>query len=176
MQDNDIQDVTEALTKLVEYINDLAPQFTRDFQSEANKTDYLRWAVAEYQDWSKIPISNIMSQKYSFNSFVTSLHEPIQNLKQLSQLSGRPFPNTGIVASDDEQIDTLMVRYARKPRQVHWKDGRGYSGKRNQKARNSRRYSERVFQNARGRGEYVRCGEPWSKRHQFTERASREHT
>ena len=61
MQDEDISDESSGLLKLVKHINELPPQCPPNFRSDAHKISYLRRAVAEYQDWSRIPIANITS-------------------------------------------------------------------------------------------------------------------
>lgn len=174
MRENGTQDVTDGLTKLVEHINELAPQCPMRFQKDASKTDYLRRAVAEFQDWAKIPISNINSQNLTVNSFATALHEFIQNLKQLSQLSGRFFHIWASSLATRKTVDTRMMRYDLKPRHVHWKDGKGH--RRTTKAVAVSRYSAKTLQEARRRSECIRCGEPWSKEHKCAEYAARQYT
>lgn len=39
MKENDVRDVTEVLDRLEEHINELAPQFPNQLQSDTNKTD-----------------------------------------------------------------------------------------------------------------------------------------
>lgn len=51
MSDKGLADVSEGLTKLVDHINELAPQLSPDFRSDAYKLDHLRRAVTEYQKW-----------------------------------------------------------------------------------------------------------------------------
>lgn len=68
-----------------------------------------------------------------------------------------------------------MMSYARKPRNVHWKDDKGYRRK-NVKQKNALRHSDRDFMDALWRGEYVRCDERWRKDHRCAENAAREHT
>lgn len=113
MKEKDITDITEGLTKLVDHINELTSQCPVDFRSDDHKVDYLRKAVTEYQSWFRIPIQNITSQCYSFTKLVTTLHESIQNLRQIRLLMGESSSsNTEIV----EDFDTYALRYGRNPR------------------------------------------------------------
>ena len=125
MHENNLTDVSEGLSKLVEQIDDLSPQCRPSFRSDANKIEFLRKAVAEFEDWSRLPIQNIMFRQFSFNGFVTALHEAIQNLKELHLLTGKRIdglqllsPNTG---HSDIQ-DTFVQQYGRNPRYVGERD------------------------------------------------------
>lgn len=115
MKEKELEDVSEGLSKMVEHINELSPQCPPDFRSDAHKIDYLRKAVTEFQDWSRIPIQSRTSQGYSFNTFVTTLHESLQNLRQIQMLtdtSSRPS-FTGMI---NEEFDTNLMQYGRNPR------------------------------------------------------------
>ena len=88
MQDNELKDESSALSELVILIEQLVPQTNRDFRSDSHKIEYLRNAVAEFPHWSRGPIKNISTNKYTFNAFVTSLHESIQTENVLERESG----------------------------------------------------------------------------------------
>lgn len=64
MLDNDISDFITGLKKLIEHIIILAPQFERDYRSDAHKIDYPRRAVTEHTEWSKITIQSIQNHGY----------------------------------------------------------------------------------------------------------------
>ena len=169
MQDEDISDVSSGLSKLVKHINELSPQCPPDLRSDAHKVDYLRRAVAEYQDWPRIPIANITSQRYSYNSFVTTLHESIQNLKQLRSLLGsNESPSqTGILSEGRDNIATHMSRYGRPPRFVSHK---------NRSPTQHNRLSD-SFKGARRLNLCVKCGASnWSPKHRCAPGAVQKHT
>lgn len=73
------------------------------------------------QDWSKIQISNITSQKHLFSAFSAALGESIQKLKQISQLPGSHFPEVGFVYSNKETANTHIMRRGHRTRQAQWK-------------------------------------------------------
>lgn len=159
MQERDLEDVSDGLTKLVERINELSPQCPPDFRSDAHKIDYLRKSVTEFQDWSRIPIQNITSQGYTFNAFVTTLHESLQNLRQIRMLTGDPRPSfSGIV---DQEVSTHMMQYGRNPRFSKYKKGNWKKGDKPKP-----RSSSSSFDEARRRNECHRCGASgWNPRH-----------
>lgn len=151
MRSHDIKEVSSGLTRLVDTINELSPQCPKDFRSDSHKIDYLRRAISEpfFRDWASIPIQNITSQRYSFNMFVITLHESIQNLKQMQLLSreiSRP-KLTGVVHLPDTS-DTHMTSYGRNPRHV---------GQHGSFTRRSPTKSM-LFEDARRRKECFKCG------------------
>ena len=155
MTEKGIDDVSEGLTKLVELINELSPQCPRDFRSDSHKIDFLRKAVLEYQEWSKIPIQSITSQGYSFNGFATALHEAIQNLRQFHLITG--LPNDTHLSAE---VQTNLMQYGRKPSTNRY-------GRRTVSSRGKRpeSYSSR-FDEARRRNTCYKCGaENWTKNH-----------
>lgn len=88
MKERNIGDVSEGLTKMVEYINELCLQCPPGFRSDSHEIDYIRKSVTEFQNWPSIPTQNIKSQSYSYNKFITNLNESIQNLRQIRLLTG----------------------------------------------------------------------------------------
>lgn len=118
MKEKEIAEISLGLMKLVEHINELATQCPRDFRTYSHKIDDLRKALTEFQIWSRIPIQSITSQGYSFNNFVASLHESIQNVRQLELLTGAHELDTsnltGLVTQDEEYM-THLTKYGRNP-------------------------------------------------------------
>ena len=169
MQDEDISDVSSGLSKLFEHINELSPQCPPDFRSDAHKVDYLRKAVSEYQNCSRIPIADITSQRYSDNSFVTTLHESIQNLKQVRSLLGSDESpsQTRIVSEGRENIATRMLQYGRHPRFVSHK---------NRSSTQNNRLSD-SFKEALRLNLWVKYGaSKWSPKHRCAPGAVQKHT
>ena len=121
MQKLNTTDSTFALSDLVTTINSLTPQTPVEFRSDAHKIMYLKQAVISY-DWAKVPISQIMSHKYTFNSFVTALRGSLQ-LNEEIQKSEIRTPST-----------TLYGQYGRNPRYV-----RKYDRPRHPRYRNASR-------------------------------------
>lgn len=162
MKEKEIDDISEGLTKLAENINELSPQCPPDFRFDAHKIDYLRKAVTEFQDWSRIPIQNINSQSYSFNTFVTTLHESVQNLRQMQLLSGgeAKLSLPGIV---DNPFDMNMMQYGRNPR--FGKHRKWNSPKGNRFGGHSEKNVSFV-DTRRCSNECYRCGAPeWNPKH-----------
>ncbi len=58
MEERDITSVSEGLTKLVNYIERLAPQCPQGFREDSPKTRYLRKAVIKFS-WARAPVSYI---------------------------------------------------------------------------------------------------------------------
>ena len=88
---------------------------------------YLKQAVISYK-WAKVPIFQIISHKYPFNSFVTVLRASMQ-LNEEIQKSERRAPST-----------TLYGQYGQTPRYV-----RKYDRHRHQRYRSASR--TRLVQN-----------------------------
>lgn len=160
MTDKNINDVSEGRTKIVEHINAMTPQCPPDFRSDTHKIDYLRRAVTEFQSWSRFPIQNIISQRQFFNRFVTTLHESIQNLRQLHPLSDDTpnLPVTAVTEADD--ITTNIAQYGRHPQQLKVRS------KHSSKVRPQRHTYNRSFDEARNRNECYKCGGPWCLGHE----------
>lgn len=118
MLGRNITNVSEGLTKLVAHINELVPQFPPDFRTDAHKVDYLRKAETEFQDFALIPIQNMKSQGYSYKKFATTLHESIQNLRQILLLTGPSNVSRLYVTEGSDGTLTNMTRYPRSPRYV----------------------------------------------------------
>lgn len=53
------------------------------------------------------------------------------------------------------------MRYGRRPKRLHWGDGKSYMG--NRRPTQVRSYSANIFQEARRRGDFMRCGKSWDK-------------
>lgn len=87
MNDQNISDVSDGFTRIVTHINELVPRCPPNFRSNAHKIGFLRKAMKQFQEWSRVTIENIMSQKYTLNDFLTALHESIQNLRQMNLLT-----------------------------------------------------------------------------------------
>lgn len=172
MRDNNIQDNTEELTNFVENINELALQRASEFQSDPNKTDYIRWGVNQFSDWSKIT-KNITEQRCTYKVFASALQESMEHLNQFWKLSGAPFPQKEIVISDDEGVSTYVMRYSRKPLHIYRKNIKGYNSR--SKPSTSSRLSKKTFEGTVRRGECVfygkqcnkhdRCGDDAALRH-----------
>lgn len=67
-------EISEGFTKIVEHMNELSTKCSLELCPDARKIDYLRKAITELQNWSRIPVQNITSQVYSFNTFLTTLY------------------------------------------------------------------------------------------------------
>ena len=101
MQTHEITDKGDSQKKLVNRINILTPQCPPGFRSESNKIRFLRSAVLD-RAWDQTPVSNIITAKYTFNSFVTVLREQLQ-LQAEKKIRG------------SEAKPTYYTRYARNP-------------------------------------------------------------
>ena len=112
MAEHQITSHSEGLTKIVDLIERLTPQCQPQFRSGANKISYLRKAVLGF-NWAMVPIGNIITAKYSFNSFVTALREHLQVENEVS------LSNSSAVGSFKETLNgTFHQRYGRHPKQV----------------------------------------------------------
>lgn len=65
------------LSKLVDRINFLTPQYHSELRSENNKIWVLRSAFPDCE-WVQTPVSNIITAEYAYNVFLTALHEQLQ--------------------------------------------------------------------------------------------------
>lgn len=88
MAERDITDISKVFNKPINHLNALAPQCPKVFRSDSHKINYLRRAVAEFTECSRIPIQIICSNFYSFKTFYTAIHESIQNLYQINLING----------------------------------------------------------------------------------------
>lgn len=77
MVDRRITDIATRLTKLVEHVNILTPQYAYNFRSDINKIRFLPHAVLT-QPWAERTISSITTAKFTLNSFVTALRKQLQ--------------------------------------------------------------------------------------------------
>ncbi len=68
---------TERLAKLVDYIKILASQLLEGFGDDQHETQYLLRALMSY-DRVQQPISQLITARYAFTPFMTSLNEILQ--------------------------------------------------------------------------------------------------
>lgn len=66
MSERDLTSMIEVLTKLVNHIDEVAPEGPSYAHPEANKTEFIRKSVLGYE-WSNNAIRNIVYSNYSFN-------------------------------------------------------------------------------------------------------------
>ena len=164
MEENGITNISEALTKIINLIEELTPQCQPQFRSDANKISYLRKAVLSYE-WAKGPISNIITARYTFNSFVTALRESIQLNNEINLVSHSP-ESTHLSLAEN----THYQQYGRHPKFVRKYEPSQRSGK-----APYRRLPSRSFEESRRRNECHKCGDRWSPRHRCRPGAIREH-
>ena len=131
--EHEITDISEALTKVVNLIESLTPQCQPQFRSDANKIVYLRKLVLGYE-WAKVPISNTISSRYTFNWFITALRESIRLQNELHLVT--PTPNATQISSDEAHYQ----QYGRHPKFV-----RKHSGSRRSKRPPPRSTARRQF-------------------------------
>ena len=105
MQKLNTTDSAFVQTDLVATINSLTRQTLAEFRSDAQKIIHLKQTLISY-DWAKVPISQIMSHKCTFNTFVTAPRCSLQ-LSEEIQKSEIRTPST-----------TLYGQYGRNPRYV----------------------------------------------------------
>ena len=77
MDEHDVKDVSEGLTKIFNLIEDLTPQCQSQFRSDSENIVFLRKAILGYE-WAKGPISNVIYSRFTLNAFVTALRESMQ--------------------------------------------------------------------------------------------------
>ena len=102
-------DATLALTDLAICIKKLTPQTPAELRNDSHKIIYLKQGIMPY-NWAKVPISQIMSHKYTFNSIVTALRT---NLKLSEEIQK---PELRVSST------TLYGQYGRNPRYVRKHD------------------------------------------------------
>lgn len=76
-------------------------------RSKGNKIEYLRKSLLVYE-WSKNVIRNIVSSNYSFNGFVTALHEGLQLEFELKLV--KSFIHIGINAKKHYFSATVAIQ------------------------------------------------------------------
>ena len=169
MQEKEIKDVASALSELVVFIEQLVPQTQKDFRTDSHKIEYLRNAVSGFPQWSRGPIKCISTNKYTFNSFVTALHESIQTENALESASGsssRHLTHYG----DVEEFDTHAINHYGRP------IGRPSRPKKYSRGGGGRpTHSRRDFEEARRTNTCVSCGEKWSRGHRCEKGAVLKH-
>jgi len=84
MRKRQYTDHAQALAKMIDHINALAPQLPQGFGDDHHKTRYLRRAVMGF-NWAQQPISQMTTARYSFNQFITSLQESLQLQEEMSR-------------------------------------------------------------------------------------------
>eukprot|EP00171_Calliarthron_tuberculosum_P020181 IDg20181t1 len=68
MTEKEVSSLSVGLTKLVDHIERLSPQCPPGFRGDSHKIRHLRSAMINCS-WARSPISNIISNGYSFNAF-----------------------------------------------------------------------------------------------------------
>lgn len=156
MAEESIIDERKGLTALVNKIEELVPQCHPDFQSDRHKMRYLSDAVAEFSEWSLGPIENINSQKFTFNRFVTALHESMQAKLKVKMLKGEAHRSSGAIPSS-----THIGQYSRNPRHLR-REQKGLN-------RSDPGGPPRTFEDARRRNLCFKCHGKWSRGHKCAE-------
>ena len=166
--ENELNSFSEALTKIVTIIEMMTPQCPPHFRSEPHKITYLRNAVIG-QQWSRTPISNIVTSHYTFNGFVTALRESMQLEEEIKSarsdgLSTRPS-------------GTFFQQYGRNPRYVRTlKQVRGDKNIQNRTfSFTDKDSSSRSFAESRRRNECHKCRARWTPGHRCQSGAIRNH-
>ena len=138
------------LDHLVNLVHKLTPQCPQQFRFEANKISFLRKAVLGFT-WAKDPIKNIVTSKFSFNAFVTALHESLQ-------LEEEEAAERTVIEDNTVNPKTYYQRYGRHPKYV-------------------RKHQDRsiTFEESRKRGLCHSCHEKWSPKHKCRPGAIRNH-
>ena len=72
-----IQDEKECLHRMLEYLNNIAPQLLDDFHPDSNKIRYLHNSVLG-KKWATTPLKNIFTTQYNFDQLGKALNESIQ--------------------------------------------------------------------------------------------------
>ena len=103
-----ISSLSTGLTKLVDRIEDLVPQDPPHARTEGKEIEHIRKTVLRYK-WSDAAVRSIVSSNYTFNGFVTELHEGIQVENEMSLLTSE---------TRTAESDTLFQRYGCNPRYV----------------------------------------------------------
>lgn len=117
MTEEGIGDVGRELSSVMIKIEKLIPQCHQVFQTNRQEILYLCDAVAEFSEWSLEPIENINAQSYTFNQFVTALHQSIQTKAKVQLMSGEPSRIAGHASASTH---TLIGQYSRNPCHLRW--------------------------------------------------------
>lgn len=150
MAQRELTSATEELSSIDAKMEDLAPQCHPEFCSDQDKIGYLRSAVPEFTTWSTVPIKSITTNKWSFNEFVTALHESLQTQSHiLLLLKGESM------ATDATHLakETNIAQYTHNPRNIH---------RHHHKLKKS---TPTTFEEARLRNLCFKCGDSWQKGH-----------
>ena len=110
MQKHHITDQAEGLTRLVDYINALAPQLPSGFGDDPHKTRYLRRAVMRL-GFAQQPISQLTSARYTLTQFTTALQESLQLTEELARARA-PELNYGQYVRDPREVRFSNSRYS----------------------------------------------------------------
>eukprot|EP00171_Calliarthron_tuberculosum_P004009 IDg4009t1 len=162
MAEKEISSLSDGLNKMVEHIECLTPQCPLGFRGDSNKVKFLRSAVLKFP-WARVPISNVVSQGYKFNAFVTALHESLQLDDEIGD-SHRASTSIRVAESFDADDDVYFQRYGRNPKYVR-RFVPGSSRTLTRNVNRSVRVSDQEFANVRHRNECFRCGESWKPGH-----------
>lgn len=113
---NNITADSAGLTAIVNEINHLVPQCPPEFRSQSNKMRFLRTAVRDVH-WAYQPVSQLTTQKCTFNAFVTALRESLHLQTEIK--SHRQVERSHV-------LDTFHGHYGRNPKDVrkHARTGR----------------------------------------------------
>ena len=81
-----IQDEKDCLRRMVEYLNNVTPQFVDDSHTESNKIRCLRDRVLR-KKWATILLKNISAAQYNFDQLVMVLNESIELEREIQNAS-----------------------------------------------------------------------------------------
>lgn len=159
MKEHDISSYSEGLTKIVDHIETLVPQCPLHYRDERDKLRFLRRAVLTH-NWAQHSVQNIVTSRYTFNQFVTSLRESLEVRDEIGEEIG---PNTGIVTEEDTPLGSYYGKYGRNPKHV-----RKFPPRKTHtpyQPCGSYHHKPRSFAEARRRSECFQCGKHWQPRH-----------
>lgn len=125
MHKHQLVDFGTGLTKLVDYINALAPQLPTGFGDDPHKTRYLRRAVMSL-DWAQQPISQVTTARYTFVQFITALQESLQLQEEISRAQATGI-NYGQYVNNPRDIGTRRnnrFSHLRNRQGNHWNRSR----------------------------------------------------
>jgi len=125
MHKHQLVDFGTGLTKLVDYINALAPQLPTGFGDDPHKTRYLRRAVMSLE-WAQQPISQVTTARYTFVQFITALQESLQLQEEISRAQATGI-NYGQYVNNPRDIGTRRnnrFSHLRNRQGNHWNRSR----------------------------------------------------
>ena len=160
-----ITDLSAGLAATIQRVENWTTQCHQDYRSDRHMVDFLSQAVAEYA-FSIIPTQNIDSLNLNFRSYSTALHASIQTQARIDQMSAE---RTGVAASSNSDVATLIAQYAKNPRYVKHKHSK-------KPTKNRRGQGIMTFEEARKLGLCQWCGDKWAKNHICKAEAIKEKT